>query len=106
MPEIMGKYFAGFDAGLMADGFHSCPNGCVRRECAAIAEEMERSGCCAYFTGAFGFDRWMGAPDPLRRRILAEEHGVRTLRLDSDFWCENAMFVSTLERVDNLCVQL
>ena len=81
-------------------------SGGVRRECAAIAEEMERSGCCAYFTGAFGFDRWMGAPDPLRRRILAEEHGVRTLRLDSDFWCENAMFGSTLERVDNLCVQL
>lgn len=48
----------------------------------------------------------MGAPDPLRRRILAEEHGVRALRLDSDFWCENAMFGSTLERVDNLCVQL
>lgn len=81
-------------------------SGGVRREYAAIAEEMERSGCCAYFTGAFGFDRWMGAPDPLRRRILAEEHGVRTLRLDSDFWCENAMFGSTLERVDNLCVQL
>ena len=80
--------------------------GGLRRECRSIAEEMRRMGCCAYFTGAFAFDRWMGAPDPLRRRILAEEYGVRTLFLDSDFWCENAMFGSVLERVDNLCVQL
>lgn len=98
----------GFGTGCAAAAWLSGMSiaGGLRRECRSIAEEMRRMGCCAYFTGAFAFDRWMGAPDPLRRRILAEEYGVRTLSLDSDFWCENAMFGSVLERVDNLCVQL
>jgi hypothetical protein len=78
----------------------------TRTECKFIAAAMKKSGCRAYLTGMFGFDRWMGAMVPLQRRILKEEYGFPTYVLDTDFWCENAMFGSVLSRVDNICALL
>lgn len=72
-------------------------------QCALIAAEMERMGCMTYLTGAFNFDRRMGALLPLQRKILKQEHSITTHVLDADFWCENAMFGSLDERIDHIC---
>lgn len=74
--------------------------------CGAIARAAERSGCAAYLSGGFSFDRWMGSATPLQRRILEHDYGLKTLDLDYDFWCENQSSAWAAERVDSLCVQL
>ena len=58
--------------------------------------------CEAYLTGFFGFDRRLGAVVPLQRKILKEQYGIQTLLLDTDFWCENAMFGNPEDRIDQL----
>lgn len=72
-------------------------------ECIRIAEAMGRCGCNTYLTGAFGFDRWMGANLPLERQILEERYGIRLQTLETDFWCENAPYWDVAERIDAIC---
>jgi len=72
-------------------------------ECRIIAEAMRECGCTTYLTGAFSFDRRLGAVVPLQRKLL-EQQGIRTKLLDSDFWNENEVFGSVLSRVDNICI--
>lgn len=74
--------------------------------CPGIARQAASSGCIAYLSGGFGFDRWMGSAAPLQRRILESEYGLKTLNLDYDFWCENQSSAWAAERVDSLCTQL
>lgn len=71
-------------------------------QCAAIARDMADWGSRIYLTGAFGFDRRLGALVPAQRRILKEKYAIDTRVLDVDFWGENAMFGSPLERVDQI----
>ena len=73
-------------------------------QCAIIAAEMERLGCSTFITGAFAFDRWLGSTTPMQSKILAE-HGIRTRSLEADFWCENVMFGSVLNRIDQICMK-
>lgn len=77
----------------------------IKGECAGIAEAMERCSCRDYLTGFFGFDRWLGANTPLQRKILHQEYGKTVKTLDADFWCENAMFGSVLNRIDLMCLK-
>jgi len=72
------------------------------KQCAAIAKAMADMDCEAYLTGFFGFDRRLGAVVPLQRKILKEQYGIQTLLLDTDFWCENAMFGNPEDRIDQL----
>ncbi len=72
------------------------------KQCAAIAKAMAASGSGVYFTGAFGFDRRLGAAVPLQR-LLLRDYGIETRVLDTDFWCENAMLGEPLDRIDQLC---
>lgn len=71
---------------------------------AIIADEMERLGSTTFITGAFAFDRWLGSTAPLQSKILAER-GIRTRSLEADFWCENVMFGSVLNRIDQICMK-
>lgn len=73
------------------------------KQCAAIAEAVTAYGCESYLTGFFGFDRRLGAGMPLKRAILKDRYGITTKVLDTDFWCENAMFGSPEDRIDQLC---
>lgn len=77
----------------------------TEEECAAIAKAVRESGCEAYLTGAFGFDRWLGAGVQMQRRILSERYGIAVKTLDSDFWCENAMFGNVQSRIDMMCMR-
>lgn len=72
-------------------------------ECQILAKDMERYGCSQYLTGAFGFDRWLGAAVPMQRKLLQESFHIRTILLDVDFWSENAMFGSMDSRIDGIC---
>lgn len=56
-------------------------------EAERIAQELGRLGCCAYLTGMFGFDRWMGPASGFHTRLLAGR-GIPTYSLRTDFWNE------------------
>ena len=75
----------------------------TRAECRVLAGDIKKYGCREYLTGAFGFDRWLGAAIPMQRQILEAEYGIHTLLLDVDFWSENAMFGSAESRIDGIC---
>lgn len=60
----------------------------TKETCAAIARAIHEQGCCAYLTGMFAFDRWMGQNTALCREILWREAGIPTHILNLDFWCE------------------
>lgn len=77
----------------------------TEEECKAIAAAVDSSGSCAYLTGSFGFDRWLGAGVPLQKKILTQRYGISIKTLDTDFWCENAMFGNVLNRVDMICMR-
>lgn len=102
---IQGRVSPGFDLPYMLAAWLEAMS--IRRstkeECAAIAQNMQLYGCKTYMTGAFGFDRWLGAAVPLQRRILKEEHGINTVLLDVDFWSESCMFGSFESRIDGIC---
>lgn len=72
-------------------------------QCAAIAGAVRDWNCRAYLTGSFAFDRRLGALLPLQRKIL-KAYNIDVKSLDADFWCENAMFGSWNQRIDQLCI--
>ena len=72
--------------------------------CEIIAAGMEKAGCDTYITGAFAFDRWLGSTVPMQAKLLSA-HGIRTRSIEADFWCENVMFGSVLNRIDQLCMK-
>lgn len=71
--------------------------------CAGIAAEIRRAGCAGYLTGMFAFDRRLGAAEPLRRRILWEQHGIPSYRLDEDFWCEAPSAPDLAAQIEIIC---
>lgn len=75
-------------------------------ECRTLAKAMRENGCGVYLTGNFAFDRWLGAAVPLQRKLLKEKYGLSVRTLEADFWCENLMFGSALERIDHICEML
>lgn len=75
-------------------------------ECCTLAKAMRENGCGVYLTGNFAFDRWLGAAVPLQRKLLKEKYGLSVRTLEADFWCENLMFGSALERIDHICEML
>ena len=75
-----------------------------RRVADGIEEVWRQGGRLDAWTDYFSFDRWMGAATPLQRKILSE-HGIDSVMLDADFWCENVMFGSLVNRIDNICMR-
>lgn len=53
-----------------------------------IAREIQENDCCAFLTGMYGFDRWMGSAMPVHRQQLSDVYGIPTFALDIDFWRE------------------
>ncbi len=98
--------FVGLDLAGMTEAWldNMANRASPEKQCAAIADAMADFGCRTYLTGFFGFDRRLGAGMPLRRRILQENYGITTKVLDTDFWCENAMFGNPENRIDQLCI--
>lgn len=95
---------AGFDMAQMTAAWVDTLMGRASPEtqCDIIAREMRLWHADTYLTGAFGFDRCLGAAVPLRRKILREKHGIKTAVLDADFWSENAMFGSLENRIEQI----
>ena len=70
----------------------ACLNGMnVRKDALAeagqIAHAIQNSGCSAYVTGLFSFDRWLGPPAALHAEELSRL-GIPTFTLRGDFWSE------------------
>lgn len=97
---------AGFDiAGATAAWAESLiGRASPEKQSAAIAHEMANGGLDTYLTGMFSFDRCLGASVPMQRKILAEKYGIKTIVLNTDFWCENEMFGNLQERIDQICM--
>lgn len=56
-------------------------------EAGQIAHAIQNSGCSAYVTGLFSFDRWLGPPATLHAEVLSRL-GIPTFTLRGDFWSE------------------
>lgn len=65
-----------------------------------IANEIKRNGCCAYLTGMYSLDRWMGPAAMIHSRVLEERDSIPTFFLDVDFW-EGGKNLT--ERIETIC---
>lgn len=68
----------------------------------AVAEDMKRWGTNSYLSTGFGFDRWLGAAEPICRSILTSKYGINTHTLNVDFWCENCGVFDSSIAIDSI----
>lgn len=57
-------------------------------EASQIAAAVKDSGCSAYITGLFDYDRWLGQPAALHAEELGRR-GIPTFTFHGDFWREH-----------------
>lgn len=89
---------------LAARSLLSCASALdVRAEAKLTAAAARAAQCAVYLTGSFSFDRRMGSAVPMLRKVLLEEHGLKSYSLESDFWCENGSSATPVERIDAIC---
>lgn len=69
-------------------------------EAAQIAAAVKDSGCSAYITGLFDYDRWLGQPAALHAEELGRR-GIPTFTLHGDFWREQITLCDT--EVESIC---
>lgn len=70
-------------------------------ESETIAEEIRESDCCAYLTGMYSFDRWMGPPAVIHAEQLSSKHEMAVFKVNSDFWCECDRFPK--DQIETIC---
>jgi len=76
----------------------------TEEQASIIKAAMERNSCSVFITGAFAFDRWLGSTTPMLAKLL-NTYGIRSRSIEADFWCENIMFGSVLNRIDQMCMK-